>query len=319
MKHNHLGLVSFLCNKCIDKNYKKAIISASLSSASTPIGCILGGYLMDCIGRKKTLLITQVPAFIGWILIASANSVELIYAGRLFVGLGSGMVGAPARVYTSEVTQPHLRGMLSAFAAVGISFGVLFQYTLGSITTWSILSIISACLPVLAFFLMYLMPETPNYLIGKNKQVKAEKSMTKLRDSKYNINKEITQLVAFNAKLILPQEPQEQAKTIEKSNGQQLLKTLMSPAALKPFAILFTYFLMYQFSGVNTITFYAVDIFQASGTSLNKNMCTILLGIVRLIFTIVGCVSLRRMGRRPLTFISGWLLILLKLPIHYFH
>lgn len=257
---------------------------------------------MDCIGRKKTLLITQVPAFIGWILIASANSVELIYAGRLFVGLGSGMVGAPARVYTSEVTQPHLRGMLSAFAGVAISFGVLFQYTMGSITTWTILSFISACLPVLAFILMYLMPETPNYLIAKDKQTKAEKSMTKLRDSKYNINTEITQLVEFNAKLRPPQDPD---KMDEKPSRQPFFKTLMSPAALKPFAILFTYFLMYQFSGVNTITFYAVDIFQASGTPLNKNMCTVLLGIVRLIFTIVGCLSLRRMGRRPLTFISG--------------
>lgn len=267
---------------------------------------------MDYIGRKKTLLITQVPACIGWILIASANSVGMIYAGRLFVGLGSGMVGAPARVYTSEVTQPHLRGMLSAFSSVGISFGVLFQYTLGSITTWKVLSIISAFLPILAFVTMILMPETPNYLIGKNKQIKAEKSMTKLRDSKYNISPEITQLVDFNAKLHPPQDPE---KTDEKPDNRQLLRALMSPSALKPFAILFTYFLMYQFSGVNTITFYAVDIFQASGTNLDKNMCTILLGIVRLLFTIVGCISLRKMGRRPLTFISGWLLALLFMGI----
>lgn len=47
------------------------------------------------------------------------------------MGLGSGMVGAPARVYTGEVTQPHLRGMLLALSSVGVSLGVLIEYSLG--------------------------------------------------------------------------------------------------------------------------------------------------------------------------------------------
>lgn len=64
------------------------------------------------------------------------------------------------------------------------------------------------------------------------------------------------------------------------------------------------YFMMYQFSGVNTITFYAVEIFRDSGTELDKNTCTIILGALRFFFTIVACISLRRCGRRPLSFIS---------------
>ena len=57
---------------------------------------------MDLIGRKRTLIITEIPLIIGWILIATSRTVETIYVGRLLVGLGSGMVGAPARVYTGE-------------------------------------------------------------------------------------------------------------------------------------------------------------------------------------------------------------------------
>jgi facilitated trehalose transporter len=49
--------------------------------------------------------------------------------------------------------------------------------------------------------------------------------------------------------------------------------------------------MMYQFSGVNTITFYAVDIFRDSGTQMDKNLCTIILGALRLIFTILACIS----------------------------
>lgn len=76
--------------------------TASLSSVSTPIGCILSGYLMDLIGRKPTLIMTEIPLVLGWLLIAFASNVEMIYGGRLLVGFGSGMVGAPARVYTGE-------------------------------------------------------------------------------------------------------------------------------------------------------------------------------------------------------------------------
>lgn len=66
---------------------------------------------MDRFGRKKTLLVTEIPLILGWLLISFATTVPMIYGGRLLMGLGSGMVGAPARVYTSEVTQPHLRGI----------------------------------------------------------------------------------------------------------------------------------------------------------------------------------------------------------------
>jgi len=43
---------------------------------------------------------------------------------------------------------------------------------------------------------------------------------------------------------------------------KETLRALTSPAALKPFIILFTYFGIYQFSGVNPVTFYAVQVFQ---------------------------------------------------------
>jgi facilitated trehalose transporter len=88
-------------------------------------------------------------------------------------------------------------------------------------------------------------------------------------------------------------------------SAKETFQAILEPACLKPFAILVIYFLMYQFSGVNTITFYAVEIFQQSGTTMNKNTCTIVLGALRFFFTMVACVLLRRCGRRPLSFVSG--------------
>lgn len=105
------------------------------------------------------------------------------------------------RVYTSEVTQPHLRGMLTALGNVGISLGVMFQYTLGAFINWNWLAGISALVPILAFVLMFFMPESPNYLVTHSKRDAAMKSLAKLRGSSYNLGKEIDQLQAFADKV----------------------------------------------------------------------------------------------------------------------
>lgn len=268
---------------------------ASLASLSTPVGCILGGYLSDKIGRKKTLIVTEIPLILGWAVIALASRIEMIYIGRLLCGLGSGIVGAPARVYTSEVTQPHLRGMLTALSSVALSFGVLMQYTLGAFLDWKMLSAVSCFVPVIAFIGMCMLPETPNYLISHQKPEKARLSLAKLRGSSYNLQKEINQLQEFANKI----NAKKQVST------KELFEALLAPSCLKPFMILVVYFMLYQFSGVNTITFYAVEIFQDSGAEMDKYTATIILGTLRFLFTIVGCVALRSCGRRPLSFISG--------------
>lgn len=271
------------------------IYIASISSIGTPIGCLLSGYMMDVLGRKRSLIITEIPALLGWILIAFATNIDMIYAGRFFVGLGSGMVGAPARVYTGEVTQPHLRGMLTAFASIGVSTGVLIEYALGSIATWNICAAISGIIPLAALLLMFFFPETPSYLIARSRPEKARKALQQFRGNTYNINQEMETLINFSNK-----------NNIKRLTGfHEIMSALLKPNALKPFMLLFLYFLIYQWSGTNVITFYAVEIFNDSGTTLNKYLAAVILGLVRLSSTIVACILCRKCGRRPLTMVSS--------------
>ncbi|CAK9833643.1 Facilitated trehalose transporter Tret1 [Anthophora retusa] len=268
---------------------------ASISSIGTPIGCLMSGYMMDALGRKRSLIITEVPALLGWLLIAFATNIHMIYAGRFFVGLGSGMVGAPARVYTGEVTQPHLRGMLTAFASIGVSTGVLIEYALGSVLTWNVCAAISGILPLAALLLMFLFPETPSYLISRSRPEKARKALKQFRGSTCNINQEMEALINFSNK-----------NNIKRLTGfRETVSALLKPNALKPFTLLFLYFLIYQWSGTNVITFYAVEIFQDSGATLNKYLAAVILGVVRLSSTIAACILCRKCGRRPLTMVSS--------------
>ena len=60
-----------------------------------------------------------------------------------------------------------------------------------------------------------------------------------------------------------------------------------------------------QFTGVSTITYYAVSIMENSGTSLDKYTATIIYGFIRLLSTFCGALLLRRFARRPLLIITS--------------
>lgn len=255
----------------------------------------MSGYMMDVLGRKRSLIITEIPCLLGWILISIATDVDMIYAGRFFVGLGSGMVGAPARVYTSEVTQPHLRGTLTALASVGVSTGVLIEYALGSVLNWKVCAAISAIVPLAALLLMFIFPETPSYLISRNEPEKARKALRQFRGRSYNLEDEMDTLIHFT-----------QDNNIKPLHGfKETMKAIFKRNAMKPFLLLVIYFLIYQWSGTNAVTFYAVEIFQDSGATMNKYLATVILGVVRLASTIAACILCRRCGRRSLTMVSS--------------
>lgn len=122
-KHGSRGSLIYATAPTLPHLTAYVICTASVSTIGTPCGCIMASCLTDLLGRKRTMIALQIPAIVGWTMVGFAMSVEWIYVGRFLVGLSSGMIGAPSRVYTAEVSQPHLRGVLAAFASVGTSLG----------------------------------------------------------------------------------------------------------------------------------------------------------------------------------------------------
>ena len=75
----------------------------------------------------------------------------------------------------------------------------------------------------------------------------------------------------------------------------------------KPLIIIFVMFLMQQFSGLTTITYYAVDVLSDSHSSVNEYLGTIIFGITRLAAHFLGSFMLLRFKRKHL-FISSALI-----------
>jgi MFS family permease len=84
---------------------------------------------------------------------------------------------------------------------------------------------------------------------------------------------------------------------------------LCKPHILKPFIIISVFYLIQVTSGTYLVIFYAVDIITKAGSreslGLDRFLAAVFTATVRLLFAILMCFLLVRMGRRPLALIAG--------------
>jgi MFS family permease len=81
------------------------------------------GRLSDHMGRRPLLLVSQVGTFIGFLILAYANALWLIFLSRAIDGITAGNLSL-AQAYISDVTKPEDRA--KSFALIGIAFGMGF-------------------------------------------------------------------------------------------------------------------------------------------------------------------------------------------------
>jgi len=81
------------------------------------------GHLSDRVGRKPMLLISQVGTFIGFLVMAGAQSLWMLYIARVLDGSTAGNLSL-AQAYISDHTEPSERA--KSFGLIGIAFGIGF-------------------------------------------------------------------------------------------------------------------------------------------------------------------------------------------------
>lgn len=104
-----------------------------------------------------------------FILIAFASNVSMIMAGRSLAGFCVGIASLALPVYLGEAIQPDVRGTLGLLPTAIGNGGILICFLAGKYLDWSKLALFGACLPIPFFILMFLIPETPRWFIGKSK------------------------------------------------------------------------------------------------------------------------------------------------------
>lgn len=158
------------------------------------VGALFAAYPMDYFGRKLTfavcVILTAGIVFIQFF----SKTLGVLLAGELLAGLVLGMFVVIAPAYASEVCPTALRGHLTSFVNLCFVIGQLlgngvtagtsklnnhWAYKIPFLLQWFWIIVI---LPGMAFI-----PESPWWLVRKNRLEDAEKSLRRLASSKVNV------------------------------------------------------------------------------------------------------------------------------------
>ena len=97
------------------------------------IGSIFAGTLADKLGRKGTMMISDLFLIIGPFLLWQAETIPTLYIGRIMAGIGMGINIMVTTVYLSECSPTEIRGSISGVYILSNFFGVTGSYASGII------------------------------------------------------------------------------------------------------------------------------------------------------------------------------------------
>jgi sugar porter (SP) family MFS transporter len=266
-------------------------LAVAIALYGTVLGSMFGGIPADAMGRKKTLMWIGVLFFVSAIGSAVAQDVWTFMVFRFIGGLCIGASSVASPLYISEIAPAKNRGFLVALFQFNIVFGILIAYVSNYLlqgtgeNDWRwMLGIVG--LPSLLFTLMaFFIPETPRFLaLKKGDIVGAKKVLDEIDPS----------VSADTLAAILASKDTPKAKTPTGFfSGKYNFPILL--------AFLFAFF--NQVSGINAIIYFAPRVFEMAGSGKESALLsTAGIGIVNLIFTMLGLSLIDRFGRRLLMY-----------------
>jgi len=249
------------------------------------VGCVMAGPIMERIGRKKSLMFVAGGFYIlGFLLLGLASRVELLYAGRFMNGAGLGVVLATVSVYIVEIATTDMRGFLGCFLQFLGSLGVLLTFVIGTYVNWWQLALVHLGMVIPFMLAMWVIPESPRWLVMKGNEWAAEVSLKWLRGrGEEMIDREIDKI---------------RKEIAIRKRERNSITMLLEPQVLKPFVISLTMMFFLMMSGFNVMVFYCVTIFQTAGSSLDPNMASVVVGAVLLISCFIALAIVSQLGRK---------------------
>ncbi|KAF5273709.1 hypothetical protein FQA39_LY07399 [Lamprigera yunnana] len=273
---------------------------AVMPPLATPLGALIGALLVDKIGRKYTTLLMAPFTFAMFILLAFSKSVYLICFARFIIGVAEGTLYTTLPMYLGEISDPAIRGILTASIGFAVLLGTLLINVFGFYFSIFATSLACSLIPLIHFFAFIWMPESPYYLIKKKRLDDARKALEILRGG-HDVDSEMKSL----CDAIKRQEADEKTKIFD----------VFTVKSNRKAAFVFTILcLTRKFSGNNPFLFYTAYIFQSAGGSLDPNLSVIIFLCVQVVAATVALDLLDRLGRRPVI-IAATIVCILALGI----
>jgi len=276
-------------------NLFHGFVVMSMALWGTVIGALFGGFPTDSLGRKPTLIYIGILYFISAVGSAVVSDPYLFSFFRFIGGLGVGASTIAAPAYVAEIAPAERRGQLVALYQFNIVFGILIAFIsnfllkdLGE-NAWRWM-IGAEAVPAFIYTIMVLgIPESPRWLLLKkgDKEKAKEIFLSFLPAKADKIDHALEGML---------QEAKSQIKT------SSILSKKYRVLVLLAFLIAF----FNQASGINAILYYAPRIMNEAGLGDSiAFLSSIGIGVVNMIFTLLGLNLIDRFGRKTLMYIGS--------------
>jgi len=275
------------------------------------VGALLSGALSDRFGRKKLLILAAFLFTFTGVLTALAPSFTFFVANRLLGGVAIGLASNLSPMYIAEISPAAVRGKFVSVNQLTIVIGILAA----QLTNWLIARPVPAgataadilaswngqtgwrwmfgaeAVPAFLFFLlMFLVPESPRWLVKKGRAEAAGRVLGRVGGP------------AFAAEALA-----DIRATLDSGEiGRVRYRDLLEPGLVKVLVIGVVLAVYQQWCGINVIFYYAQEIFTAAGYGVSDVLFNIVVtGAVNLVFTLVAIRLVDRRGRKPLMLIGS--------------
>lgn len=278
--------------------------------SAVPLGALFSalaiGKITDLIGRKKVLIATATLFIMGSLLCGFALNVDALIAGRLLLGFAVGMSSSLAPLYIAEMAIEKNRGFLVTLYLIAINFGIFVSYVVAFIFSysgsWRTMMILGLFPALFLGFAALLLPESPRWLILKNKFEKARQILEKIHGQ----IKAKTEFFAIQKVIV-------EEATIPARLDKNYLRILFLGAIVSIFT---------QAVGINAIIYYAPTLLQKTGfgQASVSIFASIGIGFTVTLAAIFAAFFIDKFGRRRLLLSGlGGIILSLVLIVLAFH
>ncbi|KAI6249873.1 Myo-inositol transporter 2 [Erysiphe necator] len=279
------------------------------------------GLLADKYGRKSVILVADLAFFIGALIQAFASSVGVMIIGRSVVGLAIGAGSFVAPLYITELSPAPFRGSLVIVSILFVTLGQVIAYVIGwlfvevdnAATGWRWIVGLGAVPAIIQSIIMLGMPDTPRWLVMRNRSSEARTVMIKV----FGSGTEVSYLVDLILRDI-ESEVNELEKAKKGSIGSEVItswayflawlrhtsselfcvdanrKALMIACLLQSFQ---------ELCGFNSLMYFSATIFTLLGFE-SPTFTSLSVACTNFIFTCLSLLLVDRIGRRRILLYS---------------
>src|SRR4051794_13829044 len=270
------------------------------------IGAFLAGRLADLFGRRNVMMLAALLFLAGAIVQGISHAHLVFLIARLCGGMAVGAASVLSPAYISEVAPAHVRGRMTTIQQVmiitGLTAAFLVNYFVahsagvstapfwGGYEAWRWMYLMQA-LPAAIFLLaLFLIPESPRYLVSKGRHEHASGVLTRLFGEEVSAAKLREIQASFSA------------------DHRPRLSDVLTPAGGRGFlgmrkivwvGIMLAVF--QQLVGINVIFYYGATLWKLAGfTEAQSLQINIVSGAVSIAACFITIAVIDKIGRKPL-------------------